>query len=62
MERDFEDYNKDIEEFDARNVFEYDSLKELNRDRTPKINEEQKFKAKRIELYKEEKKRSLTFN
>jgi hypothetical protein len=31
MEGEFESYNKNIDEFDARNIFEFDELKELNR-------------------------------
>ncbi len=31
MEREFESYNKNIDDFDARNIFEFDELKELNR-------------------------------
>jgi hypothetical protein len=31
MEREFESYNKNIDDFDARNIFEFDDLKELNR-------------------------------
>jgi hypothetical protein len=31
MEREFESYNKNIYDFDARNIFEFDELKELNK-------------------------------
>lgn len=30
MDKDYESYNKNIEDFDARNIFEYETLKELN--------------------------------
>ena len=31
MEREFECYNKNIDDFDARNIFEFDELIEVNR-------------------------------
>lgn len=31
MEREFESYNKNIDDFDARNIFEFDELIEVNR-------------------------------
>ncbi|MEJ2614015.1 MAG: hypothetical protein P8Z35_03570 [Ignavibacteriaceae bacterium] len=40
MEREFESYNKNIDDFDARNIFEFDDLIELNRMRIQdKVNE-----------------------
>lgn len=37
MEREFESYNKNIDDFDARNIFEFDELKELNRQKFQEI-------------------------
>lgn len=53
MEREFESYNKNIDDFDARNIFEFDELKELNRIKfLSKENEELKNSEKPIFLNK----------
>lgn len=46
MEREFEIYNRNIDDFDARNIFEFDELKELNR---RKIQEKVNEKSENIE-------------
>ena len=46
LEREFEIYNRNIDDFDARNIFEFDELKELNR---RKIQEKVNEKSENIE-------------
>jgi len=62
MEREFEYYNKNIDEFDARNVFEFDMLKELNRRNNINNKSNKKYAVKQFELLKETKKPKISFN
>jgi hypothetical protein len=53
MEREFESYNKNIDDFDARNIFEFDDLKELNRMKIQnEVNEESEHSEKALFLSK----------
>ena len=62
MEREFERYNKNIDEFDARNVFEYDILQELNRKKFNNSESKQKITLKKIKLLKDNNKQHPSFN
>ena len=62
MEREFENYNKNIEEFDARNIFEYDTLKELNRKKYDNTERKKELTPKKIMLFGNEKKQHPAFN
>jgi len=53
MEREFESYNKNIDDFDARNIFEFDDLKELNRMKIQnEVNEKSEHSEKTLFLSK----------
>jgi hypothetical protein len=60
MGREFENYNKNIDEFDARNIFEFDSLKELNLRRFIDFQRKKFQKLKKAERLKN--KSIITFN
>ncbi len=62
MEREFENYNKNIEEFDARNIFEYDILKELNRKKFDNSECKKELNIKKIMLFNNENKQRPAFN
>ena len=53
MEREFESYNKNIDDFDARNIFEFDALKELNKMKIQdEVNEKSENSKKTVFLSK----------
>ena len=62
MESEFEYYNKNIDEFDARNIFEFDSLKELNKKEQYNTEEAEESVRKKIRLFREENKFKVLFN
>ena len=62
MEREFENYNKNIEEFDARNVFEYDILRELNKKKYENPERKKEIFIKKIILLSNENKQRQAFN
>ncbi len=60
MEGEFESYNNNIDEFDARNIFEFDELKELNRRKFKNIlNNEKNDSEITIPLIKKNERRFL---
>ncbi len=62
MEAEYEHYNKNIDEFDARNIFEFDSFKELNKKEQYNTEELEKLDPKKIRLLREESKFKVIFN
>ncbi len=62
MEAEYEHYNKNIDEFDARNIFEFDSFKELNKKEEYNAEEAENLTPKKIRLFKEENKFKVIFN
>ena len=52
MEGEFENYNKNIDEFDARNIFEFDELKELNRSKFKNTGDNKKNDSEEVIFFK----------
>lgn len=62
MEIEFESYNKNIDEFDARNIFEFDELKELNRQRFQEITNKKLENSEKTIFSNKRKKQRLWIN
>ena len=62
METEFEYYNKNIDELDARNIFELDMLKELNRKKFFMAEIEKKIRQKEIKMREDNYRQNFNFN